>query len=989
MASRLSSTDRTPARSPDPPATPPRAVRALACLAPALLGLPAAVLSAPPTVNDGFASQVTAFGTTTHALLSDGSLVVGGDLLGVAGSTPRRMFRFHADGTRDASFDPAPDDTVFVLLEQPDGRLLVGGRFSEIAGQPRTSIARLFPDGTIDPTFDPVMTASCCSPYVQDLALQPDGKILVAGTFSSLAGVAVEGLGRLRPDGSYDTGFDPPDDLVDVRAVGVEPAGTLLIGGGFGLPSPVRSLARLRADGSVDDSFAPGSLGTVDAIALQADGAILVGGSAVHPVSLGHLARFDREGTLDPGLDPEIGDGFSRVRAITIQADGRILIGGNFLEVEGEERRGAARLHADGSLDPSLVPDYGSTSSMDPSEITEQADGRFLLSGGGGARRLNADGTRDLTLDSGPDNFVFAMGVQPDGRIVLGGAFEYLAGERHVGLGRLRANGTLDAGFTASVESATMSFERVLSLAVQADRKIVVGGSFDALSGTPRLNLGRVDAAGTLDAGFAPLGANGAVSALALEADGDVLVGGSFTQLQGSPRSRLGRLSASGELDAVFQPPVNGDVFALAVQPDGGILVGGSYTQLGGELRQNLGRLHPDGTVDDDFDPLPDGWVHTIVVQPDGKILVGGYFRSIAGGDRDFVARLHADGSLDEEFDGGVIAPSTSRVLALALQTDGRILVGGAFSQVQGSTRWGIGRLHPDGTLDQDFDLGFLAGLANPGQILAFAVQPDARILAAGFFTAVGGAPRDSIVRILDAPAPPNPIQRLEVRSDGVTWSRSGGPELDRVALEASPDGSSWIEVGAMTRAGAKDWELAVEPPTGALVHFRARGSFGPGSRSVVESGRAAWIPVDSDGDGLPDEHELLWGLDPEDPFDADLDPDGDGLTSLDEHLLHPWLDPTDPDTDDDAIDDRLDANPLLPDNSCTGGTRDDATFGELVTGARTCAAVASIAVEDSAEIGATGDLLLVAPRVVFEAGFRASGRLRVISAHPCDACPE
>ena len=306
-----------------------------------------------------------------------------------------------------------------------------------------------------------------------------------------------------------------------------------------------------------------------------------------------------------------------------------------------------------------------------------------------------------------------------------------------------------------------MSFlnERVLALVAQEDGKIVVGGEFDTLSVSGRDNLGRVHADGTLDTGFAPLGVDGRVLALALEPDGDVLVGGDLDQLGGVARSSLGRLASDGSVDTTFAAAVDGSVSELVVQPDGEILVGGTFTSIGGELRQNLARLHPDGSVDEDFDPLPDGRVEVIVLQPDGRILVAGYFQSIAGGSRDFVARLDSDGTLDETFDAGTIAPSSSRNNALALQHDGRILLGGSSQTMGGEIRWGIGRLHPDGAIDEDFDLGFLAGLVNPGQIMALALQPDDKILVAGFFTAVGGVERDSLVRLRDAP-PPTP--RLE-----------------------------------------------------------------------------------------------------------------------------------------------------------------------------------------------------------------------------------
>ena len=126
------------------------------------------------------------------------------------------------------------------------------------------------------------------------------------------------------------------------------------------------------------------------------------------------------------------------------------------------------------------------------------------------------------------------------------------------------------------------------------------------------------------------------VYALAVQADGKILVGGDFTTLGGggtgtTTRNRIGRLNPDGTLDTSFDPGANSTVLALAVQADGKILVGGFFTTLGGggtgtTTRNNIGRLNPDGTLDTSFDPGANGNVNALAVQADGKILVGGQF---------------------------------------------------------------------------------------------------------------------------------------------------------------------------------------------------------------------------------------------------------------------------------------------------------------------------------------------------------------------------
>lgn len=955
--------------------TPPRRLALLALLLAA--ASPAAAQG--PSIVDGFETTVTAF-QVDHALLPDGGMVLAGDLMVIDGVTRGRLVRLLPDGSYDASFDPAPDDLVDAVVVQPDGKILVGGDFATIAGQPRGHLARLHPDGSLDTSFQPEVVATTFSVQVVDLALQPDGKLLVAGVFDSLAGVPAEGLGRLLPDGSFDPAFAAPADLQKIRAVEVQPDGRILVGGSFAFPTTLPDLARLHPDGSVDTSFSAPAVGSVEAIALLPDRRIVVAGDLVN-ASGGQLARFAPDGTPDATLEP-VFDG--ALHSVEIQADGRILAGGPFTEVDGVERAGTARFLPDGTLDPSFVPTFRHHGRNSPTSISEQGDGMILLSGNGGTRRLHADGTYDETLVTGVDSFVFGLAVQPDGRLVVAGAYSTLAGTPRIGLGRLLPDGHLDADFTPSVNTPTMTNERAFSVLVQPDGKIVVGGSFDDGTDFARNNLVRLASDGSLDGDFVPLGADGSVQALALEPDGSVLVGGGSSQVGAANPGRLARVLPDGSVNPFFNPGPNDDVQALAVQPDGKIVVGGSFSVISGMLRQHLSRIFASEASDAGFDPFPHDEVRALALQPDGKILVGGLFRTIAGVERDVVARLNADGTLDESFDAGAIAPASARVLALAVQTDGKVLVGGAFSNIQGLTRWSVARLHPDGSLDQDFDLGFLDGLSAPGQVLGFAPQPNGEIVVSGFFTAVDGAERDSLMRLRE---PTPPVSRLAADGGGVTWFRDGGLEIDRADLQWSADGIAWSDLGAMTRIGTtSDWRLDMVVPVGVPVWFRARGYHGP-SNSQLVAGRMHWIPPDGDGDGMSDEHELRYGLDPDDAGDASLDDDGDGLSSLEELLLHPWLDPTDPDTDGDGLDDGLDPAPLRAGDDCTGGTAADATFAAAVSGAAHCFASGSIAVESPAAVDAGGELLLVAPRIVFGSGFRAAGRLRVVSSHPCAAC--
>jgi uncharacterized delta-60 repeat protein len=127
-----------------------------------------------------------------------------------------------------------------------------------------------------------------------------------------------------------------------------------------------------------------------------------------------------------------------------------------------------------------------------------------------------------------------------------------------------------------------------------------------------------------------------------------------------------------------------------------------------------------------------------LAVQPDGKILLGGFFTAVGGQERNHLGRLNPDGSVDGSFNPG----TDSSVFCVAVQPDGKILVAGDLNELAGQPRAKLGRLNADGTLDTGF---------NPGAdsaVYALALQPDGKILLGGEFSTVGGQARNHIARL-------------------------------------------------------------------------------------------------------------------------------------------------------------------------------------------------------------------------------------------------
>ena len=381
-----------------------------------------------------------------------------------------------------------------------------------------------------------------------------------------------------------------------------------------------------------------------------------------------------------------------------------------------------------------------------------------------------APGDVDLSFDPGSSvkGEVRAIALQSDGRVLIGGGFTTTNGVPQRGIVRLNADGSPDGSF------AGMFFEHapaywnpfVYSIAVQAGGKIVVGGQFISVNGLARTNIARLNADGSLDPSFVsgavfPDGnGNSIIQSVALQKDDQILIAGSFSSINGVQQNNIARLHGDGSLDISFNAslgPIGGGGCTIAIQSDGKILIAGNFSSVNGMERHNIARLNADGSLDTSFLNGLDGvnnWVLAVVLQPDGKILIGSQFSLVNGVARHNIARLNSDGSLDNSFLNG-LAGTDYGISCLALQSDGKVLIGGWFGSVNGAMRNQLARLNPVGSLDTTF----LNGHAGPdGDVSSLALQPDGKILFGGNFTSVNGAPRSHVARLIADYAAPTLI---------------------------------------------------------------------------------------------------------------------------------------------------------------------------------------------------------------------------------------
>ncbi|GAA4343356.1 hypothetical protein [Flaviaesturariibacter amylovorans] len=697
-----------------------------------VLCLGTASLAQPGRVDHSFTPATGELGTIYRVLTqADGKLLVYGARYSSAGST---VLRYHPDGTRDSSFrasgfsNDGPYSPDIAL--QPDGKILL---LTVYNGQP--AILRLLTDGSTDPSFQYLPDND--DTYLSAILPLPGGGVLAGGRFPDGNG-NYSNLLRLNPDASPDPAFVQRATAGDIYDLALQPDGKLLLAGSLATPGSAYPLAvaRLQPGGALDPSFQLGS-GIGDnnkawSIALQPDGRILVVGdfTTYNGVPRNRVARLHTDGSVDAGFNTGAGAD-NVVVHLALQADGKVLVQGFFSTYDGQPRHHVARLHADGSVDAGFVPGSGTNGMLH--DVAPGADGRALVAGRftiGGidhARllRLNADGGRDAAFNPGFVSLpVEQTAVQPDGKVLTEGGFTSQ-------LVRFNADGSFDTAYHPAVRDE-VGFLRPL-----ADGRLLLAGGFRG-AGIPS-GITRLQPDGSRDAAFnpaVPAGIN--VFALDLGPDGRILLFGG----DGAVNSFY-RLNADGSAAAPFAPALPADFLLqhLAVAADGKVLLLGDSGSV--DRAPYLGRFTAGGGADAGFQPsLPAGFYPSgMAVQADGKVLLRGVLYPGSGS---LLLRLNADGSADTAFNTRV---ASLPVTAMALQPDGRILVG--TQQGFGATApGGLLRLHPDGSGDGSFTTGTALGL-NTGRIQSITPAGD-RIVAGGLFSTYNGSPRVHLVRLLN-----------------------------------------------------------------------------------------------------------------------------------------------------------------------------------------------------------------------------------------------
>ena len=734
----------------------------------------------------GFNSSITVITTQ-----SDGKILLGGSFNVFKGVGESKIIRLNADGSKDNSFttgigtNAGFDSTVSSIELQSDGKILVGGGFQSYKGVTENRIIRLNSDGSKDDSF---ITGTGFNSAPETIALQADGKIIIGGNFTTYKGITENRIIRLNPDGTKDSSFITGTGFIGsigsgskVSKILLQSDGKIIIIGSFTSYKGIteNGIIRLNSDGSKDISFITGTgfNNTPNTIALQSDGKILVGGAfnTYKGITENRIIRLNSDGSKDTSFIT--GTGFNitpgtiacNSNKIVLQSDGKIILGGSFTSYKGVTENRIIRLNPDGSKDASFITGTGFGGvSKSVYDIALQSDGKILIGGDfysyQGVNemfiiRLNIDGSKHISFNTG--NGFIGVGIskiatQTDGKLLVGGNFTSYQGVNKIGLCRLNIDGSLDTSFNSGTGFKNTSYDdltSISSIAVQNDGKILVGGTFNYFNGVVFGSIIRLNNDGSVDNSFSiGTGFDQTVFSIALQSDGKILVGGAFTNYTGITENGIIRLNSDGTKDTSFitgtgfEGSFGGFVYDIALQNDGKILVGGNFTTYKGITANRIIRLNSDGSLDTSFitgTGANIGFnqaVWELEIQNDGRIFVGGIFTTYKGQiNNNYIIRLNTDGSKDTSFITGT--GFNLMVEKVAIQNDGKIVVGGWFSSYKGITANRIIRLNTDGSNDTSFVTGTGFNISNGNStgnvnqpVRDIIIQNDGKILVGGDF---------------------------------------------------------------------------------------------------------------------------------------------------------------------------------------------------------------------------------------------------------------
>jgi uncharacterized delta-60 repeat protein len=682
----------------------------------------------------------------------DGNIIiVGNGLMSIIdeNNNGQGICRLTSNGNIDTSFKCGEgfDSTAHVVVIQQDGKILVGGSFNTYNEVSANGLVRLNTDGTIDNTFNigTGFVSLTSLDLVYSLCIQSDGKIVVVGDFDEFNGTATSKIVRLNSDGTIDTSFDTTLGGFDGGCLAVcEIGSNILVGGNFLTynGSTAYGVALIsQIDGSLlngyDTEFGEGDLGYK--FLKLSSGKILAAGSFYNQLFSGKcILRFNVDGTIDETFKSSS----DFVNDISELSNGDIVAVGGFTSFDNIPNNGIVILSSNGEEVKSAssssyfksiftyTTNPSASNIQDNSVITksyldtyftftnglEKDSNQGVRLGGNITRNTFIDG-RNLTLNIGQikltntldqgielhssyhtDSTIRSIDITPEGIL-------YSVGNNS-SINKYNIDGTIDDSFNRNISTALSGlFSNTKILYETGSQKLYMIGNFTSYQSHAIPRILKIDALGNLDTAFNyGSGISGTPQDMIFSGNSLIIVG-AITSYQGSSASGIFKINLNGTRDTTFATGTFvGNSTCVAMQADGKIIVGGQFTQYAGNSRNRIVRINRNGSIDTSF-VIGTGFnsnVNALKIQSDGKIIVGGQFTTYSGVTANGIVRLNSNGTRDNTFINGSGFSSPS-VLAIELDSSGKIYVSGSFDSYSGTSTGSLVRLNSNGSLDQTF----------------------------------------------------------------------------------------------------------------------------------------------------------------------------------------------------------------------------------------------------------------------------------------------
>lgn len=814
----------------------------------------------------------------------------------------------------DPSFKPVIKGIPYIsaIHTLTDGKIIIGGEVSSVGLTPTRAVLKLNADGTMDQTFQ--SSIFLVNPgRISTIEVDQDGKVLVGAIQQKLDGS--DYLIRLNPDGSFDGSFSNGNKLQHINRIKALPDGKYLVTSSYTYQLPA-CFYRINNDGSIDETFnayqEPGGSYT-GALEVQEDGKILCAinyPSTTPNIFLSKLVRLNPNGSLDETFETGICE-YSEINPfindIKLQSDGKIVIAGIFKTFKNQAVSSIVRLNSDGTNDPSFnnpgfldtLISYGTITSIDISTknriavtgtyffnanfyetvVSINNDGsingsftpsRFLLPMRSwanptvrydddrlyilgdhlsvnstmcmGIAAIDSTGTliKEFSPLIGGNPIVSAVLQQKNGKIIIGGVFSQVDSLYTNNIVRFNKNGTVDTTFLRNI--GTGLDLQLRSIACQSDSSIIIGGDFTSVNGNQTGLLARLKPDGSLDEDFkayvTPVYSGGGINKVIVDSTDQLIIGGAIEYVNNEPRKGFAVLNPDGSLNSSFaaEPIIPNNTFTLndmAYQSDKRLVIIGNFNN--SEEKGFIVRLDQNGVVEPDFpNNLSNYYVFSLDILKDNSIAVG----NIGWNDDSRIILLDADGELVDNTSIAFKQKDEGDPVILSIQHTGndQLIAGGRFSSVNGVEKPALIKVSLKGDVDEYFKYEV------DGRILRFLQEDSTHLFVAGNFNRIGNDNDLFCIARIDINFPDEPTD-LSGENSSPKGSKSSGITLNwkdhstnesGFSIEKSTDNETFVKIATVGDNTFSYNDQAVEVDEKYYYRVKAYNTSGGSSYSNV-----------------------------------------------------------------------------------------------------------------------------------------------------------